>query len=134
MSFTTGFIVELSASPSNDALVLTMTLPWMRSIPWACVSEIVVSDTDGGVPLGEVILVRGRDEVRVQECRSLVGYWTTGERTQLRIVGLAASASSATLLVRVAFSVPYVNAGGRPPHLVATDTAIWTAPPIGRAA
>lgn len=134
MSFTNGFIVELSAAPTNDSLVVTMTLPWMRSIPWTCISEIVVCDADAEMLLDAAILVRGRDEVRVQECRSLAGYWTIGERIQLRTVGLAGSASSVKLEVQVAFFIPYVNTSGRPPHLIATDTVTWTAPPIGRAA
>ncbi|WP_374976530.1 hypothetical protein ACEYYH_01465 [Microbacterium trichothecenolyticum] len=113
---------------------MTITLPWMRSIPWTCVSDIVVSDFGAAMPIGEVILVRGPDEVSARECSALGGYWTTGERVTLRVHGLPEPGSGVSLEVRVAFFIPYVNAGGRPPHLIATDRVAATSAPIGRAA
>ncbi|MGN6220896.1 MAG: hypothetical protein ACTHNQ_15460 [Microbacterium sp.] len=121
VSFTTGFIVEVSPAASDGEMVVTLRLPWMRSIPWSCVEEIAVYCGQGAALAG-VRLVRGGDEIPVRLCQTLRGYWTIGERIRL-VLGRDGGLPRVTNLeVHVNFYIPYVNDAGRPPMLSARDT------------
>lgn len=127
VSFTTGFIVEVPRRTSYDELVVSLRLPWMRSIPWSCVEEMTLF-SEGHAPLAGVRLIRGSDEIPVRFCQSLGGYWTIGERIRLAAALDEEAARSAKLEVHVNFFLPYVSVAGRPPLLSARDSVTWAAP------
>lgn len=131
MPLTYPLLREGSLVVAETALGLRIWLPWMRSLPWACISEVEVFVDEVQVGPGRMTVDTDSGLVRLEDLSRLAGYWVVGRSVVLCIADACVAESAPDVRVRVTCVIPYIfDAQG--PLIVASEASVPSSRALSR--
>ncbi|MGN6220872.1 MAG: hypothetical protein ACTHNQ_15330 [Microbacterium sp.] len=110
-----------SLSIRERSLEIRVWLPWMRSLPWTCITDVAV-EIDGRALEGGVA-VFDDVEIPLRAIVELPGYWMVGTSLAVRVPHAPASVGERPVRVRVTAAIPYIYSDSGPLTVTSTGEA-----------